>query len=199
MIKLPWSEFKSLADQGKVSITYIEKDLEYLLYIMTGGMVFHSVIFKNGEGDVLSFELSYKLLGNKGNGVVSSSFAQKTFNGKSLFKRIIGISSPVIIGENIIDYIVPYDFSKITGVEIIGAVNGDSVDFEVYDTPTGLISGYPNVKINQFGFGVMVSKDYYAHRSEFDSDLYKNLKLRVKYHSTIEGNIGINFIINEVK
>lgn len=199
MIKISWSELKTLADQGKVSITFIEKTSEYVLYIKINGILFSSVLFKDGGADVSAFEASYKALGNKGNGDMISPFAQKTFNGKGLFKRIHGLQMTSVIGMNTFEFVVPYNQCKITGVEIIGASSCDIADLEVYDTATGTFSGVPNYMLNQFGFTVNVSKDFYEQKSEFDSDLYLGMKIEVHLVAQAAGLIGINLILNEVK
>ena len=131
--------------------------------------------------------------------VSNNPFGSKTLNGKKLFKRIHGVQKEVVIGTNTIEFIIPYDSCKMTGVEVVGASTGDTVDFEVYDTPAGLISGYPNVKINQFGFGVFISKDFYSHHSEYDSDVPKDIKIKIIYTSVAVATIGVNFVLNELK
>lgn len=199
MIKLPWFEMKALIDQSKVSVTYIDKVIEYVIYVEINGIIFSCIIFKDSGLDAVSFESSYKALGNKGNGSVISPFAQKTFNGKGLFKRIHGLQLVSVIGMNTFEFVVPYNQCKITGVEIIGASSCDVADLEVYDTTTGTFSGVPNYMLNQFGFTVNVSKDYYEQRSEFDSDLYLGMKIEVHVAAQAVGVIGINLILNEVK
>jgi hypothetical protein len=131
--------------------------------------------------------------------VAPAPFAAKTINGKSLFKRIHGLQMVGVIGVNTFEFIVPYNQCKITGVEIIGASSCDIADLEVYDTPAGTFSGVPNYRLNQFGFNVTVSKDYYEQKSEFDSDLYKFMKVEVHLITQSAGAIGINLILNEVK
>lgn len=126
-------------------------------------------------------------------------FAAKTINGKKLFKRVHGIQQECIIGENIFAFVIPYPLVKMACIELIGATNCDQVDLEVYDTPAGTISGYPNVKLNQFGFKANISKDYYEQKSEFDADLIQGMKIEVHYFARNAGMIGINFILNELK
>lgn len=126
-------------------------------------------------------------------------FASKTINGKKLFKRIHGMHKECVVGDNVFEFVIPYNVCKITGIEMINGESCDDVDLEVYDTPTGLISTIPNLKLNQFGFGVCVSKDYYEHKSEYDADLYKDMKIEVHYHAQVAKKIGINFILNELK
>lgn len=126
-------------------------------------------------------------------------FASKTLNGKKLFKRIHGMNQDCIVGENLFEFIVPYNQCKITGIEMINSEPCDYVNLEVYDSDQGLVSGTPNLKLNQFGFNVSISKDYYEHKSEYDADLYIGMKVTVRYHSQTIRKIGINIILNEVK
>lgn len=128
-----------------------------------------------------------------------SPFASKKINGKRLFKRVHGIAQNCIVGENIFEFIVPYDQCKITGLEIVGAQNCDTADLEIYDSDVNPISGYAGIKLNQFGFSVNVCKDYYEHKSEYDADLYLGMKLEMHFFAQAAGLIGINFILNELK
>lgn len=129
----------------------------------------------------------------------SLPFASKKMNGKSLYKRIHGISCDVEIGANEILFTVPYNLCKITGIEFLNGSHGDSCSLEVLDTATGLITGIPNQKLNQFGFSVYVAHGFYEHKSEYDADLYKDLQLKIIYTSIEDKNIAMNFILNELK
>lgn len=82
------------------------------------------------------------------------------------------------------------DGLEITGVEVVGASIGDTCDLEIW---------YGNTKLNQFGFGVFLAKDFYSHHSEYDSDIPQGLKIKVVYHSVSEKTVGINLILNELK
>lgn len=129
----------------------------------------------------------------------SVPFSSKTIGGKKLFKRVHGIQKECVVGENVFEFIIPYPSCKITGMEMIGGTSCDKVNLEVYDTATGAISGVPNYKLNQFGFLVNVSENYYAHTSEYDADMYLGMKLEVHYFSQVAKTIGVNFILNELK
>lgn len=133
------------------------------------------------------------------NNVINSPFASKIINGKNLYKRVHGLQMIGSVGTNVFDFIIPYNQCKITGVEIIGASSCDTADLGVYDTLTGTFSGIPNCKLNQFGFTVTISKDYYEQKSEFDSDLYKGMRVELRITSKNIGLIGINLILNELK
>ena len=122
-------------------------------------------------------------------------------NGQKLFKRVHGVSSSVSGNstENI-EFIVPYTQCKVTAVELIGAEIGDSCNFYIYDNALGTISGFPNVRLNQFGFNLYLAKDYYREESSYDADLIQGLKLQVEFTNSSSNQkfIGVNFILHEV-
>ncbi len=127
-------------------------------------------------------------------------FSAKTdpATGKKLYKRDTGKSFSVSAGSNNCDYVITFDQMKITGVEIIGAEIGDYCDFEVYDTPTGTISTIPNAKLNQFGYSVNITKDFYKRECQYDADVIKDMKIRIVFNSVTAKTIYVNYIIHEV-
>ena len=127
-------------------------------------------------------------------------FASKVIPGTDykLFKRDTGKAFAVTTGSNDCDFVIPFNIMKVTGVEIMGAELGDHCDFEVYDTPSGAISTVPNYKLNQFGYSVYISKDYYRRECQYDADVIKDMKIRVKFTSVSDKTIYINYIIHEV-
>jgi len=162
--------------------------------------VYSDALLISGSSNSIKFLTSAFQLDGSGNIITRpTAFASKTIDGKGLFKRVHGVRIMTAIGVNTIEFVIPYNQCKITGVELIGASSCDLIDLEVYDTPTGTISTIPNYKLNQFGFAVNVAKDYYAHRSEFDSDLIKDMKIKVNIDAQAVGYIGLNLILNEVK
>jgi hypothetical protein len=129
-------------------------------------------------------------------------FASKVLaNGKKLYTRVHGVSASVSGAPDNIDFVVPYNNCKLTGIEIVGGNLGDTCNLKILDTPTGTISGVPDYVLNQFGFDVNVGKDYYKRESSYDADLIKDLKIRVEYDSaaTLPIPVYINFILHEVK
>lgn len=149
------------------------------------------------DSDLSDWEVNYKPLSNRAiNGI--PAFAAKNIGSKRLFKRVHGISASVSAQSEHI-FTIPYNWAKITGVEIIGGEVGDKASFLVLDTPTGSYSGQPNYPLNQFGFNVNIAPDYYEHKSEFDADLYLLMQIKIIYDSVSVKTIGINFILNEVK
>ena len=129
----------------------------------------------------------------------SPAFASKMLGTYKLYKRVVGIQPSVIVGENTILHTVTFPWVKMTGIELVNGENLDKVSFWVLDSETGQISSVPNYPLNQFGFSVNVSKDYYEHKSEFDADLYAGLQIKILYTSMSAKTIGLNFIFNEVK
>lgn len=143
----------------------------------------------------------------------SKPFSEKSLpDGRKVFKRVHGISSNVQATMVPIEFIVPHDVCKITGIEIIAALHGDSVNFKVYDTPDGMIQQLfygispenvePNKFLNQFGFNAYIAKDFHIEKSNYDADLIKDMKIMIEYTPKDTGSsrdVYINFILHEVK
>lgn len=133
----------------------------------------------------------------------STPFANKTLpDGKKVYKRVHGVSETLQSGQTNIDFVIPHDACKITGVEIIAGIHGDKVNFKVYDTPTGTISGYPDVLLNQFGFNVYMAEGLHKELSNYDADLIKDMKVSLEYDAKDTGaerEVYVNFILHEVK
>lgn len=139
----------------------------------------------------------------------SYAFAKKTLsNGKKLYRRKHGVrkTCPASSSTNI-DIAVPYIQCKIDEVEIINCSGNDDVNFMVLDTDVNTYSQAPvadvgaNYMLNQFGFNVVVSDLYYSDSSNYDADLYQGMIVRVIYknNEAQDKNIGINFVLHEVK
>jgi len=107
-----------------------------------------------------------------------------------LFKRVHGMQASLSQGENIINFEIPYVKAKITGIECINGEPLDIVNLYIIHPTYGVL--------NQFGFNVNISKDYYEHKSEYDADLVQYLIVRVAYNSASAKTIGINIILNEL-
>lgn len=127
------------------------------------------------------------------------AFAAKSVDGLKLYKRVHGVKHSCNIGNNDIYFTIPYDVCKITGAEFINAEAGDTADLWILDTATGTITTIPNYPLNQFGFLVNLAKDHYEHKSEYDASLQLGLQIWVKYNSISIKEVGINFILNELK
>lgn len=127
------------------------------------------------------------------------AFASKSFGAKSLFKRLAGQQASLVVGSNTILYTVPFAWVKFISLEVIGGQAGDVCSLYVLDSADGRISGVANYQLNQFGFNANIAADFYAHKSEFDADLYAGLQLKMLYTSIGAKTIGINYVMNEVK
>lgn len=136
-------------------------------------------------------------------------FAKKELaDGKKLFRRKHGIRKECPgETETFIDMVVPYVQCKIDEVEIINCSGNDDVDLKVLDTAENAYSQAPvesvgpNYLLNQFGFDVCVSDLYYSDSSNYDADLFQGMIVRAvfKNRDTESKNIGINFVLHEVK
>lgn len=111
---------------------------------------------------------------------------------KKIYARNTGIQFDLAIGENTIDFPIPYAWVKITGMEVINCEALDTVDLFIVHIASNII-------LNQFGFNVNLTKDYHSSKKKFDADLYNSLQIRIKYYSKTAKTIGINFIMDEVK
>lgn len=125
--------------------------------------------------------------------------SKTTADGKKLFKRVHGIRADVVVGTNTITWTIPYPHAKFLSIEFTEGLGAETAELNILDTATGTYSGVPNYKLNQFGFTTNIPKDFYAHKSEFDADLYQGMIIEVTFNAKATNNIGINFVLNEVK
>lgn len=63
--KITWSELKNLASSKSSNMQYNEKSTIYVIFLIDGGMVFHTNILKDGSSDCVDFETNYKPTSNK--------------------------------------------------------------------------------------------------------------------------------------
>ena len=129
----------------------------------------------------------------------TTPFSSKKFGDKSLFKRVHGVTQALNTGANTITFAIPYPWVKITGLEIVNGAALETASVSVLDSTSGTYTGVANYKLNQFGFNIVVAKDYYEHKSEYDADLYYGMQIQITYESLSDKTVGINFILNEVK
>lgn len=196
-----WTNFKILLTTYSCNFFYVDLGTIYIIKLVHGPIEAHCEIVKSTpeSTDQTDFETNYKAQGNA-HPVASFSpaFSAKTFEDKDLYKRITGIQENLTIGANTITFTIAYPWVKITGIEIINGSALDFVSMEVLDSTTGQYSGTPNKILNQFGFTVNISENYYKYDSEYDADLYEGMQIQLTYTSTSAKTIGINFLINEV-
>lgn len=130
-------------------------------------------------------------------------FASKELpNGQRLYRRKHGYSfSCLPQAEFTYTIVVPYNIAKINEMEIIGAPQVMAIDMKVLDTAAGTLTGVPNFMLNQFGFDVQISPDFYRDTSQYDADVYKDMQIQVVFKNptllTFAGHINLTF--HEVK
>jgi hypothetical protein len=118
--------------------------------------------------------------------------SKTTIDGHKLFRRKHGFSITIPANSsNEVKFNVPYPMAKINKAEVVGGHIGDYVDFKVYDTPSGDISGYPDVLLNQFGFNVYIAEGFYEDVSNYDADLIEDMKVGVTYYNTSSSQVTI--------
>ena len=138
-----------------------------------------------------------------------SPFALKEIGGLKLFKRVHGVSS-ASIPANTTGYIiltVPYNICKFSGAELIGCIEGDSLDYLILDDANNTYSQAPvetygaNFPLNQFGFDVKMPNGRYNNTSNYDADLYLGMQLMCSYkNNTAEAQvIHMNVELHELK
>lgn len=204
-INVNWSDVKNFADTRNVSLQYIISNNAYQIRAIDGAFCLSCMIKLDNSSDQTDFETNYISKSNAKIGQ-SSPFASKLFGSKKLFRRVHGIpftlnNSSVDSGITVVDFTIPYAQAKITAAEILWTPEGIFIDFEVYDTSTGTYSTVPNHKLNQFAFGLALSKDYHEDTSDYDADLYGGMIIRATFHNStsITKAMAINFILHEVK
>jgi len=127
------------------------------------------------------------------------AFASKKVGTKKLYTRATGKSFALVVGSNTLDFLIPYNEMKFTGIEIDGGKIGERVNLKILDTATGTISGVPNYMLNQFGFDVNLPDGFYSRESQYDADLIKDLVIRIELTAVEARNIGVNYLIHELK
>lgn len=130
----------------------------------------------------------------------NTPFASKSLpNGKKLYTRATGQTINLVVGENILDFTIPYNEVKFNGIEIDDAKVGEKISLQILDTDTGTVSGQANYMLNQFGFNINLPNGFYRRMSDYDADLFLGLKIRVIYQATEARTIGINYMLHELK
>lgn len=205
MIKeLKWTDFKSFITSKQLEWKVVAVPQGNMIELLLPLSGFFMACTVQGD-DLTDFETNFSNLVNSQKGLgaapsINEPFSSKKIGSKSVFRRVHGISQTVDEGLNNIDFVVPYNFSKINEVSLVGCEHGDKVDLEVYDTPTGTISTVPNYKLNQFAFDVVLPNGTFRERSDYDADLIKDLKVRVVYKRNQSTSIliGVNLILHEI-
>ena len=205
-IPTSWANLKTVIQNRKLSVQYLELADQYYLMAIDGGFTVSCVLNRDGGADVLDFETNFKSAGNVWPNTVAISsqaaalpFAAKTIGTKKLYKRVTGATYSLTQGSNDLFYTLTFPWAKITGIELVGGEIGDKVNFFVLDTTAGTYSGTASAPLNQFAFNVNVAPQHYISTSEFDADLYENMQIKINYISASAKTVGVNYILNEVK
>jgi len=132
---------------------------------------------------------------------VQSPFTDKKIASGKLYRRAHGNKHSVTPGDSSFNFVIPYNQVKINEAQILWGFEGITVDFEVFDTAQGTYSGVPNFKLNQFGFGLGVAKDYFEDISSYDADLYLGMIIKCTFHNPtqITKEVCVNLVLHEVK
>lgn len=211
MNKYNWTNFKTICKNNFLTMLMEEKDSYYLLLAENGPIVYRCDLQKDSSSDQTDFETNFKSNCNK-KVLRNDAFAEKTLsNGKKLFRRAWGIKSTLLSSaDTTIEFTIPYAWCKITTMEIVGLSKMMSVDLTVHADVNGsfktsidgsvIPTGVPKYKLNQFGFNVNASKDFYKDHSEYDADLFQGMIIRVviKDGDSTTPTIGINLTLHEV-
>lgn len=132
--------------------------------------------------------------------ITTTPFASKVLeNNFKLFKRFIGIQQELTTGNNVITYTIPYNWVKIVGIDVVNCEPLDTANLEILDSSSGTYTGIPNFKLNQFGFNANLPQGFFSVKSNYDSDLYLGMQIKITYNSKSSKTIGINFDFHEVK
>jgi hypothetical protein len=131
-------------------------------------------------------------------------FAMKQLpTGEKLFKRVHGLGSITLNAGEVgdLEFEVPYTHCKLRGIEIMDQSDTCSAELFIEDSTAGNYSGVSRYELNQFGFSVEVSKDFYEKKSNYDSDLYEDMwvVLQITNSSNITQTFRANVELDEVR
>lgn len=201
MQQISWDRAKALKSIG-AHFTWLEDDDGYDVYVVMGS-ISHTVTVFKGTPDGTDFETNYLPAGQEAIDTTPAFASKKTSDGKSLFQRVHGMAMALDStgAAKKFAFTVPYTICKITGVDVVNSLAGDCVDFKVLDTATGAYTTVPNYQLNQFGFCVYPSKDYYHHKSVYDADLFAGMQVEVTVTpvDSVARSLYANLILHEVK
>jgi hypothetical protein len=126
-------------------------------------------------------------------------FAAKKIGTKKLYTRATGKTFNLTVGENVLDFTIPFNEVKFNGLEIDNAKVGESVSLKILDTATGTVTTVPNYVLNQFGYNLNLPNGFYRRISDYDADLFIGLQIRVIYNAIEARTIGLNYMLHELK
>jgi hypothetical protein len=126
-------------------------------------------------------------------------FSSKKIGAKKLYTRATGQIFALAAGANTLDFTIPFNEVKFNGLEIDKSKFGEKVSLKILDTASGSISGVPNYVLNQFGFDINLPDGFYRRMSDYDADLFLGLQIRIEYFAVEARNIGVNYMLHELK
>lgn len=204
-----WSDVKSVLVNRSLSAQYTIIGTNFWIKAIDGSFEIDCVIPTDTSlsTDSLDFVTNFQSASNKPR--VSNSFVQSQppYGSKnivinsithSLFARFTGMQYALTAGSNVLQYTATYPWSKLIGVECVNCEALDTVNFAVYDTPTGTYSGVPNRLLQQFSYSLNLPKDYYVRMAQFDADVYQGMVIQMTYVSQNAKTVGINFLLDQV-
>lgn len=197
-MKTGWTDFKSYHQSTGISMHYIAtKGSGYRVFCVNGSFSVECLLI-HASTDYQDFETNFKANSNKSITKLSPFASKVNDDGKKLYKRVHGIQQAVIDGVTVINFTVPYTHCKMTALELINGNVLDKADLEVYDRTTNPYLGVPDAKLNQFGYATNMRADFHSQVSEFDSDLYSGMIIRITLTTSVARTVGVNYILNEV-
>ena len=121
-------------------------------------------------------------------------------DGKKLFRRKHGYVHTLSEGgSSVLLIAAPYGVQKINEAEIVNSPELLRCDFKILDSVSGLYSSIPNRLLNQFGFGIVVSKDFFQDISAYDAELLVGMQIEITFYNPGPSrDIGINIVFHEV-
>ena len=174
------------------------------------------LVVNDGENDITDINSAIDYL----KGVTSSNvnidynpaFKSKVLsNGLKLYRRKHGFSIVVPASSSKEETLtIPYTQAKINEVEFVNCNSGDSADFKVYDSVTGIYQQTlgasaetidADLMLNQFGFGVKLPDGIYKDISSYDADVIGGMRIKITYTNSTAGAITIygNIVYHEIK
>lgn len=209
---LRWPDFKNIIESKNLEFQGEATADGYTLFAFDGPIEYDCEIDEkdaNFEDEKADYENNYAVHANQR---LSSFVHTKEFpvfaskvstSGEKFFHRLHGVEITLDGSGSATEYLfsVPYAHAKLSGVIVINGLMGDNVDFSIYDTETGTISGIADKKLNQFGFNVFISEKNFRYNSLYDADLIQGLRIGLKVHpkDAQVRSIYANIILHELK
>lgn len=191
MVKIRYTELVASAESlGQLNeVMAVDRGRFYALYYKE----FYSEGPKEGDSSFIA------KIASMNSPIKKQPFADKIIQGgKKLFKRVHGVRKNCVVGNNKVDFVVPYTLAKLESVEILWCPKGCYADLNVYDNALGTISGTPNLKLNQFGYSTNIRQEYHIQKSQYDADVIQGMKIELSIDLPSAVEVGLNIELNQV-